>query len=334
MNIKNKRWGIIIFIVITLFALISTYLFLIFNFNIESVWPWSYIVKRSIPNDDKIEDIIQNLNSGSPSEYELIRRTTTFVYETIETKLWNGQSCSGLRFFKCYITKYPCIRIHEKEKISYLLNSKCGACGEHANLFAYFMDRFNITTSIIRLVKGGGDHAINEVFLEGKTIIVDASKNISDKPKEEETYPNVKDIWYAEGRYLNGTIFVSTREYSRNSTGKIKLKFLKGDIPFENQSIRIIRGADISITTDSEGVIEAYLGGNSNYTISFNNPLFKKEKILVLQNKELNQTIHIKANYKLIILCIILFIIVLSIPFINKIETKFLKQYLQGKNNS
>ena len=306
---KKITWVHIVILAILLCVLLG----FLFSLRVENIFPWSIVVNNSMPEHEEIKSIIAKLSYNTSDIYEVARRTSKFVDETIYIKLWDDSSCQGSNFFRCYTKKYPCIRGNSRGFAPYLLNSKCGACGEHALLFAYLMEEMGYQAGIISLQREGGDHAVNEIWKGKESVIVDASQGVFNESRSGEMYP-AKKIYGAELRYLNGTKIDYTKLYADESAVLVNLTFINKGKPLRNHTISFYSGGLYikSAVTDDGGSYAGYLGNNLTYSVSYSG-LYSNQDLLIPPVKEITKTIEVKTSYTLILIIGISIILILSV---------------------
>lgn len=76
--------------------------------------------------------------------------------------------------------EYPCIRVANSWRYpGFVLATKCGACGDYAALYMALVNICGIEARYVGMVERGSgrNHAVVEVFIDGKWIVVDPSIN-------------------------------------------------------------------------------------------------------------------------------------------------------------
>jgi len=109
---------------------------------------------------------------------------------------------------------FHCIRIANPERYpAFILATKCGACGEYA---ALYLGIANTTGLKVRMICINGDHALNEVLINNKWIIVDASINLFNHTRD--YYHTKWGLKYEKiiAIYPNGTIMDITNLYKES----------------------------------------------------------------------------------------------------------------------
>jgi len=76
--------------------------------------------------------------------------------------------------------EYPCIRVANSWRYpGFVLATKCGACGDYAALYMALVNICGIEARYVGMVERGSgrNHAVVEVLIDGKCIVVDSSIN-------------------------------------------------------------------------------------------------------------------------------------------------------------
>jgi len=308
-NIFFKKKILPFFITSILLAVILFFLFSTCFFATCPVWN-TYI--KSVQISD--EEVLYRMNITANTTETKAKEVMNFVYKTIEIKTFDVDSPNGI--FNRYIKKYPCLRINSKDHAKYLLNSKCGACGEHAILFSYLMNLLNESAPVLSIQKIGGNHAENEIIVENRRIVIDPSDNIYNESRNIEMFPHKKPT-YVNLKYINGTEKELTKEYAGISAGYVNLTFYFLNKPLKNTEMMFtaINGTSFTKYTDDSGKIEFWLGGNVTYKINLIDlkKLITKEESFELKSEE---KIKKKINIKIDIILISKYLFVLILWFI------------------
>jgi len=228
----------------------------------------------------------QTFNQNVNELTEIILLNSTNDYEKTKALYdWsniNSKNIYGVYSKKAFIQIYPlhlyltppyyCIRLIEHQNPEWILSSRCGACEEFSQIFMILADNANLTVRSVH--NHGYDHNWNEVFIDGKWIIVDPSMNRFDVPPS--YYEDDLD-WvstYVFAIYPNGTKEDITSRYTNLSHLTLRVTDDKMN-PVSNASVSVFsnnhpKHSEINTTfqtkTNSNGTCLIALG-EGNYTL-------------------------------------------------------------------
>ena len=305
---KTNRLAVFIF---SLFAIFCTTLLLFSYFYL----PW-YIEKEAKKNKvllgDIIDDIIQNATNDVEKTKAILRwfdRTSNNM-----NNIYIKNNKLLLKIYPLHIySEHPwiCIRLIGTKNPLWVLTSRCGACMEYSLLFREMANAANLTVRSIH--NPGEDHNWDEVYIDGKWIIVDPTRvdllfnktgfNLSSRDYEEGRNLNISYV-YAE--YPNGAIEDVTYRYTNLSNLKIITTDERGKrisnvtvFIFSNNLKRQI-DTQINCTTNINGECFVKIGGG-NYTLKarkYTNLLilFGETHIITYENKNVTFKISLKQD--------------------------------------
>lgn len=298
-------------------AIITFMIIFLFKICFFATCPIWNMYSSSVQISD--EDLLYRMNITANTTEGKAKEVMHFVHETIEIKTFDTNSPKGI--FDRYIKKYPCLRISSKEHAKYLLNSKCGACGEHAILFSYLMNLLNESAPVLSIQKLGGNHAENEMVIENKRVVIDPSDNIYDESRNIEMFPIQKPT-YVTLEYIDETDKELTKEYAGVSAGYANLTFYFLNKPLKNTKILFtpINGTSFTKYGDNYGRIEMWLGGNITYKVNvagFRDLIAKQDSFELKAGEKIENKINIKIS---VIKCSIYLLIVIVMVLLIKFE--------------
>lgn len=219
------------------------------------------------------------------------------------------------------ITKEPYIgiRVYKDEDSLWILTTRYGHCGEFALLFRDMANAAGL--KVRRIVCPGENHEWNEVLIDNRWIVIDATRvgtakdNGFDIPPSfmENKIANEKHILqgnvsYVYAEYANGTIVDVTSTYTNITNITIRVIDEKSR-PLAGVKLRVIshnrdyrRDTKMPhLITDKSGVCTFSIGGGK-YTIKATKdgfiPLHGKIKITAIENQPYNNaTIYLKRDF-------------------------------------
>jgi len=123
---------------------------------------------------------------------------------------------------------YLCIRLIKHKYSLWILTSRCGACEEYALLY---MEMANEAGLKVRSIHNHGEeHNWDEVFIDGRWVIVDPSQRLFDPDPSIYELGRRLNISYVFALYPNSSIEDVTSRYTRTSTIKIKVTTNEGNV--------------------------------------------------------------------------------------------------------
>jgi hypothetical protein len=160
--------------------------FLIFNQTIF-IFPVTVIPvinfkvdQNSVELEQIVDELTGNLNSDlgrTKAIFEWFNSSNYNMFNTWRPAVIRYICAEGtflsLRGRIPYLVKV-CVRCYDDSNPLWILTSRSGNCGEYARLFTEMADRANLTVRTIRPEEM--DHVWNEVYIDGKWIVVDPSR--------------------------------------------------------------------------------------------------------------------------------------------------------------
>jgi len=315
-------------------------------------------------NEYQLEQIVEKLIKGADTDES---KTMSILkwFDFNADNIYNAYYLEHKRKAKIYpifwpfsrtgvslITKKPYIgiRVYNDKDSLWVLTTRYGHCGEFALLFRDMANAAGL--KVRRIVCPGENHEWNEVLIDNKWVIIDATRvgiakdNGFDLPPSfmENKIANEKhisqgNVSYVYAEYVNGSIVDVTPIYTNVTNITIRVMDEKG-YPFAGVKLYVIshnrdcpRNTGIpNLITNKSGICTFSIGGG-RYTIKAVKdgfiPLHGEIKITAIENQPYNNaTIYLKRDFtKIYILVFLIAIPMIMIYIAIYIKDKKRKQY-------
>ena len=239
------------------------FLYLLFYFVPEYVMPSVDHYYRH-----NVGHFVQQIVEDSSSDVDKALRIEKWVYRNL-VNIHGGRSVDN-RIVFLNRPPYICIRLIGDKYPLWVLATRCGACMEYSLLYRELAYAANLTVRSVH--NPGEDHNWDEVYINGKWIIVDPSLgkfNVS--PSYYEIYRGL-NVSYVYAQYPNGTVVDITERYTNTSTVKIKAVYDNAPMAQAkveifslnlkvNRKIREFPIIGLDCYTNQNGVCQVKLGG-------------------------------------------------------------------------
>ena len=199
---------------------------------------------------------------------------------------------------------YLCIRLIKHSYSLWILTSRCGACEEYALLY---MEMANEAGLKVRSIHNHGEeHNWDEVFIDGRWVIVDPSQHLFDPNPSIYELGRHLNVSYVFALYPNGTIEDVTSRYTRTSTMKIRITTNEENI-LPNATITVYsknynsagQFTGLTCKTDENGECVFYLGGGKYEIKVIDNsviPRLAKIELEVKEDSTITLSLHAKKS--------------------------------------
>ncbi len=219
--------------IVSLFFILVYFLFPVYS---------PYIIKHySEINEKRLSTIASGIAGNYSSKEEAVKKIMSWE-KKIMVGVWGSNSFCG--FFGsnnlCLVISPPylCVRLVSHENPSWIITSRCGACEEHALLFAELANSINITTRSIH--NHGEDHNWDEVWINDSWIAVNPSDNAYDVNLSQFGVGRKLNISYVFAIYPNGTEEDVTDRYNDTKINKLTIFIKEQHDSTKNVSVAVV----------------------------------------------------------------------------------------------
>lgn len=208
---------------------------------------------------------------------------------------------SGISFVPAKRVEFS-INNDGSDRGNWTIINRAGACGNNA---LAFMSLANLSDIPVRTIFiEAEDHSFNEVFIDGRWVIVDITNDTSydiSPTFYKNNWWTLFNISYAYARYPNNTIEGSLTNRYTNVSNLLIMVVDNSSLPIKNATIKIFSNnrkdrlhayTNVSGITDDNGQF-AFTIGEGNYTIEAKNDTLSGKQENIIINGNSNETITI-----------------------------------------